>query len=86
MAITPDGIVKSVTAFSRAEKWWCDGEECDGERTDPHVHTYGNRPVRAVDLMTGRELPLCPGGCGCQLGTGDADRRECGCDGGCCDA
>jgi hypothetical protein len=28
--------------------------------------------------------PLCPGGCGCRLGTDDADARECGCDGGCC--
>ena len=30
------------------------------------------------------DWPLCPGGCGCRLGTDDADRRECGCDGGCC--
>ena len=29
--------------------------------------------------------PLCPGGCGCRLGTEDADRNECGCDGGCCE-
>jgi hypothetical protein len=28
---------------------------------------------------------LCPGGCGCRLGTDDADRTECGCDGGCCE-
>jgi hypothetical protein len=27
---------------------------------------------------------MCPGGCGCRLGTDDADRRECGCDEGCC--
>lgn len=27
---------------------------------------------------------LCPGGCGCRLGTDDADRFECGCDEGCC--
>jgi hypothetical protein len=33
-----------------------------------------------------RETPkFCPGGCGCQLGTDDADRFECGCDAGCCD-
>jgi len=37
----------------------------------------------AVTTASGR--PLCPGGCGCRLGTDDADRRECGCDGGCCD-
>lgn len=30
------------------------------------------------------EAAKCPGGCGCRLGTDDADRRECGCDGGCC--
>jgi hypothetical protein len=29
---------------------------------------------------------MCPGGCGCRLGTDDADRRECGCDEGCCEA
>lgn len=28
---------------------------------------------------------FCPGGCGCCLGTDDADRFECGCDEGCCD-
>jgi hypothetical protein len=28
---------------------------------------------------------LCPGGCGCRLGTDDADRFECGCDEGCCE-
>ena len=28
---------------------------------------------------------LCPGNCGCRLGTNDADRFECGCDEGCCD-
>ena len=27
--------------------------------------------------------PKCPEGCGCRLGTGDADARECGCDGPC---
>jgi hypothetical protein len=27
---------------------------------------------------------MCPGGCGCRLGTDDADRFECGCDEGCC--
>jgi hypothetical protein len=28
-------------------------------------------------------LPACPQGCGCRLGTEDADARECGCDGPC---
>ena len=27
---------------------------------------------------------LCPGECGCRLGTDDADRFECGCGAGCC--
>jgi hypothetical protein len=37
--------------------------------------------------MTARDegLTLCPGGCGCRLGTEDADARECGCEDGCCD-
>lgn len=35
-------------------------------------------------LTPGQVTPLCPGGCGCRLGTEDADARECGCDGGCC--
>jgi hypothetical protein len=29
------------------------------------------------------QIRPCPGGCGCMLGTDDADRAECGCDGGC---
>lgn len=33
----------------------------------------------------GSVIPYCPGGCGCVLGTDDADRFECGCDGGCCE-
>jgi hypothetical protein len=27
---------------------------------------------------------LCPTGCGCRIGTEDADRADCGCDGPCC--
>ena len=27
---------------------------------------------------------LCPDGCGCRLGTEDADRLDCACDGPCC--
>lgn len=27
--------------------------------------------------------PKCPAGCGCRIGTEDADARECGCDGPC---
>jgi hypothetical protein len=27
--------------------------------------------------------PVCPEGCGCRLGTDNADARECGCDGPC---
>jgi hypothetical protein len=39
--------------------------------------------LRYIDREAGR---MCPGGCGCRLGTDDADRRECGCDEGCCEA
>jgi len=28
--------------------------------------------------------PTCPDGCGCRLGTEDADARDCACDGPCC--
>lgn len=28
--------------------------------------------------------PLCPNGCGCRLGTQDADQKDCACDGLCC--
>ena len=28
--------------------------------------------------------PLCPNGCGCRLGSEDADARDCACDGLCC--
>lgn len=34
--------------------------------------------------MTPAEPEMCPDGCGCRLGTEDADARECGCDGPCC--
>jgi len=52
MAITPEGALKPVTEFSAEEKWWCDGEDCDGARTDPHVHPYVG-PALPVDLLTG---------------------------------
>lgn len=29
-------------------------------------------------------VEMCPAGCGCRLGTEDADARECACDGPCC--
>jgi hypothetical protein len=38
--------------------------------------------LKYVNHEVGR---MCPGGCGCRLGTDDADRRECGCDEGCCE-
>ena len=37
-----------------------------------------------VEARLGRlDGAACPEGCGCRLGTDDADRRECGCDGPC---
>ena len=41
------------------------------------------KPMSTTET-TAPENPPCPGGCGCRLGTDDADRFECGCDGGCC--
>lgn len=52
LAITPDGIIKLVSAFSAAEKWWCDGEECDGLFDGPHVHCEMH--VHPVDPLTGK--------------------------------
>lgn len=52
MAITPDGIVKAVSAFSERERWWCDGEECGEKKASPHVHCMMHR--HPVDLLTGR--------------------------------
>jgi hypothetical protein len=34
----------------------------------------------------GTQQRLCEEGCGCRYGTEDADVRECGCDGPCCNA
>jgi len=43
-------------------------------------------PLSAVEhLLTLAELaPLCPNGCGCRLGSEDAEVRDCACDGLCC--
>lgn len=57
MAVDPDGKLKPVSEFSADERWWCDGEECGEDRGYPHVHTYGSRPTRRVDLETGWEIP-----------------------------
>jgi hypothetical protein len=65
MAITDTGTLKPVSEFSAKEKWWCDGEDCDGwPLTAPHVHPMG-APARAVDLLTGREIERFGEGCSC---------------------
>ena len=46
--------------------------------------SYSAHPDYREDLIAS-SAPLCPGGCGCRLGTDDADRLECGCDAGCCE-
>jgi hypothetical protein len=56
MAVTPDGIIKSVSAFSAAEKWWCDGEECGSQYDYPHVHCMMHS--HPVDLETGRSVDV----------------------------
>lgn len=40
--------------------------------------------LREVAAHPGFAEQLCPEGCGCRVGTEDADRFECGCDGPCC--
>jgi hypothetical protein len=57
MAVTPEGTLKPVSEFTPAEKWWCDGEDCNGGPLGPslpvpHVHPYTG-PALAVDLLTG---------------------------------
>jgi hypothetical protein len=46
------------------------------------VLKYIDREAEAQQETSADEM--CPGGCGCRLGTDDADRLECGCDAGCC--
>jgi hypothetical protein len=41
----------------------------------------GDREACDAEVQT---VPLCPNGCGCRLGTSDADARDCACDGLCC--
>lgn len=54
MASDGDGGLKPVGEFTRDEKWWCDGEDCDGQYGGPHVHPYVG-PALVVDLLTGRD-------------------------------
>ena len=58
MAIDPDGNVKPVSEFTAGERWWCEGEDCDGDYRDPHVHVADGccGSVRMVDLETGRDV------------------------------
>ena len=82
-----------------APYYWveCDGDDCGAKSTEGgDFAAWGDRQS-AVDEATGQDWtewdgkfycpacsPKCPEGCGCRLGTGDADARECGCDGPCC--
>lgn len=57
LAKAGDGTLKPASEFTPAEKWWCDGEDCDGGPLGPslpvaHVHPYSG-PALAVDLLTG---------------------------------
>ena len=60
LAITENGTLKPVTEFSRAEKWWCDGEDCGGDGPNgpdlpvPHVHCQMH--VHKVNLLTGLSI------------------------------
>lgn len=56
LALVADSdVVKPVSEFTAAEKWWCDGEDCDGEYEGPHVHAGWGASTLAVDLRTGRD-------------------------------
>ena len=67
------------------------GEWADANDT---IAGYGSGTSYAIDDLeaafaagwAARGLTfMCPGGCGCRVGTLDADARECGCDGPCTD-
>jgi hypothetical protein len=54
MAVDEHGNVKPAGEFTAAEKWWCDGGECDGLFSGPHVHCMMH--VHRVDLITGKAV------------------------------
>jgi hypothetical protein len=63
--------------------------ETPGETALEQAHFHWGRAEALRDLLEylDREAGrMCRGGSGCRLGTDDADRRECGCDEGCCEA
>lgn len=54
LAITGDGVLKPVSEFTPAEKWWCDGEDCGGLYSYPHVHCMMHS--HRVDIETGKSV------------------------------
>jgi hypothetical protein len=81
-AVCPDGKVMCCICFHRFEV-------SDLNRTEDGSPEDVCRGCAASGEATGskakaRADEMCPGGCGCRLGTDDADRFECGCDEGCC--
>ncbi len=66
--------------------WTCTlGKDHDG---DHEARGPGGRELASASAVIPQDHPdilVCPGGCGCRAGTDDADRRECGCDEGCCE-
>lgn len=76
--------------LSLRDSMHCPGGKGPGEvniqdsdiQPDPYIGTMAAEHVQEFE----RPAPVpCPGGCGCRLGTDDADRFECGCDEGCCE-
>jgi len=67
-------------------------EHCDHDpgyiHQEPCLNDLINAPDVVISVSTSDDEHgpvLCPGDCGCRLGTDDADRFECGCEEGCCD-
>lgn len=66
--------------------WTCTLDK--GHDGDHEARGPGGRPLNSPSSIIPQGddeilYPIpCPGGCGCRLGTDDADRLECGCDGG----
>lgn len=75
------GLSLAAGAFSHEAALALLDETDKAHREGVRAMTEGLAYEPGLDTAGG----LCPGGCGCRLGTDDADRFECGCDEGCCE-
>jgi NTP pyrophosphatase (non-canonical NTP hydrolase) len=85
LAILTEEVGEVARELNDAE---IDGRPVDRDKLVRELIQVGAMAATWVEALEGQAArqnrSLCPGGCGCRLGTDDADARECGCDGGCC--